>query len=397
MKKNMLCSAILAHIVLVFGISIMARGAHVSDLIGWGQILPPPPIPPEACWGSSDTMTYDANRNIIVLFGPACTQTWEYDGTSWTQRFPAHNPPASTLRYGMMVYDSYLGTSVLLACPDDCETWEYDGNDWSRTYTNHTPGNTYGMVYDSGRNVVVSLGGNGGWAETWEYDGDDWIQRYPVDYPKFKSQPAMAYDNQRGVTVLFGGGWITELWNLHETWEYDGINWALLDPTHHPEERSGAAMVYNSVDGTMIMFGGDITDDYGWHRGLTDQTWIWNGIDWSSDIPAGSPSPRVWHAMTYDSHRQRTVLFGGVETGNVYLTDTWEYPVNLSATPSPTLTLTPTLVFTRTPRPTATETPTITLTPTSTSPSTMTATPTGTSTATPAGQTDKIHLPMVVK
>jgi len=35
------------------------------------------------------------------------------------------------------------------------------------------------------------------------------------------------------------------------------------------------------------------------------------------------PSPRGYHAMTYDSKRHKTLLFGGVAFPNEYLNDTW--------------------------------------------------------------------------
>src|SRR5262245_15092243 len=44
-------------------------------------------------------MVFDSARNVWVLYGGqsgggggALSETWEFDGTSWTQRFPAANP-----------------------------------------------------------------------------------------------------------------------------------------------------------------------------------------------------------------------------------------------------------------------------------------------------------------
>jgi hypothetical protein len=52
-------------------------------------------------------------------------------------------------------------------------------------------------------------------------------------------------------------------------------------------------------------------------------TWEWDGKNWSQIKTATSPSPRRSATMSYDSVRQRTVLFGG--TNNNGLLDTWEY------------------------------------------------------------------------
>src|SRR5947208_3184491 len=61
---------------------------------------------------------YDSVRHRLALFGgvPACsgprlTDTWEYDGLNWVQRFPATSPTAAR---GAAVYDSARQRTVLL-------------------------------------------------------------------------------------------------------------------------------------------------------------------------------------------------------------------------------------------------------------------------------------------
>ena len=48
---------------------------------------------------------------------------------------------------------------------------------------------------------------------------------------------------------------------------------------------------------------------------------------WSQNYPKVSPPARLGHAMTYDSVRQRAVLFGG-SSGGPSLGDTWEWAWN---------------------------------------------------------------------
>src|SRR5947208_12730816 len=63
-------------------------------------------------------MVYDDATGQVVLFGGFGTgpsgmlsDTWTWDGTGWTQRTPAHAPPA---RYQMgMAYDAAHGQVVL--------------------------------------------------------------------------------------------------------------------------------------------------------------------------------------------------------------------------------------------------------------------------------------------
>lgn len=55
-----------------------------------------------------------------------------------------------------------------------------------------------------------------------------------------------------------------------------------------------------------------------------NDTWEFDGNDWRQVTAAVSPPPRYYPSLTYDSHRQRIVLFGGVGSGGP-LNDTWEY------------------------------------------------------------------------
>lgn len=59
-------------------------------------------------------------------------------------------------------------------------------------------------------------------------------------------------------------------------------------------------------------------------------TWEWDGFNWRQ-LTAGGPTTRRVHAMTYDSQRARTVLFGGEQGG--LRGDTWEL-VNGAAAPA---------------------------------------------------------------
>src|SRR5262249_5957183 len=49
-------------------------------------------------------------------------------------------------------------------------------------------------------------------------------------------------------------------------------------------------------------------------------TWEWDGIDWTQRAPASSPPARSGHVLAFDASRGRTVLFGSSSFG-----DTWEY------------------------------------------------------------------------
>lgn len=191
-------------------------------------------------------MAYDAARGVTVLFGG--DQTWEWDGTSWTQRMVT-GPSA---RYGhAMAYDAARGVTVLFGGEDIfsrpnpySDTWEWDGTSWTqRMVTGPSARRDHAMAYNSLRAVTVLFGGYPPAGDTWEWDGTTWTQR-AVSGPPAQYSPAMAYDAARGVTVLFGGD---------QTWEWDGTSWTQRMPyAFFPGRNEGAAACRSGMrsDGT---------------------------------------------------------------------------------------------------------------------------------------------------
>jgi hypothetical protein len=69
-------------------------------------------------------------------------------------------------------------------------------------------------------------------------------------------------------------------------------------------------MAFDSARGRIVLFGGE-----GYGVGGTSQfndTWEWDGDIWTQVSDIG-PSPRQFHAMAYDTKRQRLVLFGSID------------------------------------------------------------------------------------
>ena len=82
-------------------------------------------------------------------------------------------------------------------------------------------------------------------------------------------------------------------------------------------------MVYDSSRNRVVLFGGwDGTSDL---NDTWEMTWNGSNVTWTqvNSGASNSPSVRGWHAMVYDSSRNRVVLFGG--WGSNRLNDTWEY------------------------------------------------------------------------
>lgn len=148
----------------------------------------------------------------------------------------------------------------------------------------------------------------------------DWQQASPVTSPPARQAYGAVYDAARDRVVLFGG--LSESGpNLNDTWEWNGANWMLVHPggPGAPTPRSTHMMVYDSVHGVCILFGGDLNG-----AGYLNDTWKWNGTTWTDlQVPDPKPSVRQGSGMAFDRNRGVVVLFGGRDGG--YFGDTWEF------------------------------------------------------------------------
>ncbi|MEK7393278.1 MAG: kelch repeat-containing protein, partial [Fibrobacterota bacterium] len=163
-------------------------------------------------------MAHDAARGEMILFGGATggtvfDDTWKWNGTSWTQlAAPGPSPRAG---HAMVYYNGEIfmfggDGAVGFGAPNN-ETWVWNGGAWSQLATSG-PSRRYhhGMAVDVNRERVVLFGGKTTACsycyldDTWEWDGNLWMQ--PSITPGHQTFfPGLAFDSDRGVTVLFGG------------------------------------------------------------------------------------------------------------------------------------------------------------------------------------------------
>ena len=275
---------------------------------------------------------FDSTRNVSVLFGGSNnlnftgvnSQTWEFNGTAWNN--PTNAGPSSRCDQAM-AFDSARGVVVSFGGFRGTflgDTWEWNGATWTnRMVTGPGARADSFMAYDSKRGVMVLFGGlnssNEVLRDTWEWNGTEWSLRTNTGPPARWIQ-RMAYDSARGVTVMFGGAGPTETDVRGDTWEWDGTTWTQRNPTTSPPARYGHAMAFNEELGVTQLFGGQTGFAFG--VGVLGDTWQWDGTDWTQ-IPIAGPTPRSFTKMVYDSNRQRSVLFGGYN-GTQFVGDTWE-------------------------------------------------------------------------
>ncbi len=131
-------------------------------------------------------------RTVIAIAGKCSgfecrSQTWSWDGTTWHQLTPAHEPGFAFSNMSL-VPDPKSGRLVLLALssntpgPAPTETWSWDGRDWVRLQLIGEPGaevKIVGATGDDGQGTVfafedVSRDFNTVRINAWEWTGTAW-------------------------------------------------------------------------------------------------------------------------------------------------------------------------------------------------------------------------------
>lgn len=240
-------------------------------------------------------MASDIARGVIVLFGGSgpLGDTWEFDGSNWSNVTPASSPPA---RLGhVMAYDVARGVTVLFGGtgnpnlpPVFMDTWEWNGTTWTQVVTASAPNEpTFScMCYDIARAVCVLTGGTSLFGapdqKTWEYDGSNWVDRTvsvgpaPSAIPGLGVQNAkMVYDSTRGVSMLYGGRTPNGTFST-DTFEYDGSSWGVV-ASGTPSSRTRNSMAFDMARGVPVIYGG-LTGNF--------QTWFQETWEFSAPVSA---------------------------------------------------------------------------------------------------------------
>ncbi len=286
-------------------------------------------------------MVFDSVRGESVMYGGVLRTsntsfmgsggTWTYDANGWTPR-----PGGPARHHHAMVFDpinaealSYSGNANTCACDANRDIQAWNGTAWETRWSRVSLKPVYqpAMAFDESRGVCVlygglrlnplGLGNVPPLESTWEWDGESWTPRsFEISPgPRFRTQ--LAYDSIRERVILFGGSKSgSAASTVAETWFYDGDNWTQGPLGAVPRMRHGVA--FDRHRDRLVVFGGQNASE----TELGD-TAEFDGTSWT-EVALSGPSPRRWPVMAYDEARQRVVLFGGA-SGNTLLNDTWEW------------------------------------------------------------------------
>ena len=273
-------------------------------------------------------VAYDVARQALVVFGgypgpgyTTLTDTWTLQGGSWHHMQPRVSPPV--LDGAIFVYDPVRKVTILhgpqrrpLGTPTVTDTWTWDGQTWSQVAVGSGP-NLWTSVgaFDEAHGVLVVFGLQSGEStETWTWDGSRWSQKRPATSPLARGAGSMSYDPVSRRILLFGG-FRNDTGLRGDTWLWDGSNWTEQHPAVAPSPRLGAAIASGK---TLVLYGGG---------DLLSDTWTWTGSAWKQLMPAQNPGGRRPSGAASDG--TTVLMFGGeLRTGPssaVLTNDVWAW------------------------------------------------------------------------
>lgn len=179
------------------------------------------------------------------------------------------------------------------------------------TKTLPTARSRFDMVYYAAGRYIVLFGGQDASTprpDTWKWNGIQWLKIVTPHSPGHLVDFAMAYNSNDGRVYLFGGYDVKTQTLSSSTFVFNGTDWTLLSPVTSPTARRNHSLAYDSLRNRLVLFGG--TDISG--TTFLNDTWEWNGSNWAEVFPSSPPTGRYGHAATFDSSRNKTIVFGGL-------------------------------------------------------------------------------------
>jgi hypothetical protein len=221
-----------------------------------------------------ENAAFAAQGSGLVLFGGQAAgggagglgDTWVWDGAAWTQQFPSHSPSARYAAAAAPAGSTVVLFGGLTAGPDAemellADTWQWDGTDWTELSPAESPPARAGAMSATFDTGAVLFGGVTGagltpdclegvcfYDDTWLWDGSTWTSA-----PVAGASPSARAFGSAGTLgtsfVLYGGESPNQGANgspdLADTWIWDGSTWTQwLEPGPSGFGGSGALGCY---------------------------------------------------------------------------------------------------------------------------------------------------------
>jgi len=174
------------------------------------------------------SMAYDPQSNLVILFGGASgggtwNDTWGWDGVTWKKLNPLTSPsprglPAVTFHAanqpGLVLFGgagSVNSDGRFPVASELNDTWQWSGSNWTLRAPAHRPPAqaTPTMAYNSATMETMLFESSpfiaSGGQQTWAWDGNDWFQKTPVSLLPNRDRQVVTYDAARNEVLIFGG------------------------------------------------------------------------------------------------------------------------------------------------------------------------------------------------
>ncbi len=316
---------------------------HLPDGVVWefgaGGLVAIPSSGPTPREGA---MLLDVPGPDVVLHGgavylgnnrPLPTDTWRWNGSAWS---PVAGQQPTAEKDATGCFDSVRGEAVLWGGREGqffarAETWTFQSA-WTQRTVVPTLYDSGALCFDAAHGQMLlqrhnySGFGPGAASTTWVDGGAGWTLLSPANQPPARiADHDLACDRQRQVCVLFSGRTLGSATMPADTWEWNGTNWLLANPTVSPPAREGHGLAYDRARGRVVLFGGVVFVGSSLLH-LAD-TWEYDGTTWQHILPSAAPSPRnAIGAMAYDQRSRSIVLGGGFDLpSQSSSTDTWQW------------------------------------------------------------------------
>jgi hypothetical protein len=259
--------------------------------------------------------------NTAALGQPGyVNELWQWTGSDWLLLTPLGTPPSPRAQCGLCAdasgallfggsWRGLTGGTVVYG-----DTYRLQGSQWTLVAnTGPVPRDGHAMVATP--QGVLLFGGNAPQSftvllnDTWLWNGATWTQLSPAANPSGRTKHRMVFDTVRGVAVLFGGRDDGVATTLADTWEWNGSNWTPRASLHAPTGRYAHAMGFSPSTGKTVVFGGSTWNGTAYI--LLDDTWLWDGTDWQQAVTTPPPAARYETTMAFGPGNQGAILFGG--------------------------------------------------------------------------------------
>ncbi|MDQ1540284.1 MAG: large repetitive protein, partial [Actinomycetota bacterium] len=313
----------------------LAAGGELT----WSQVQPVTNPPHD--YGASAVFD-DATGQLVLAGGSSGTWTW--DGANWTQQHPASSPP--NRQSAAMAYDGATKQVVLFGgdlvhstpvVPSDAatDTWTWNGVTWTQQHPVIVP--PYGRTCaaydpDTQQFLMFDIEQANGHPATWNWTGTNWVQR-TVDAGPLGGC-SMAYDPDQHAMLLLDADPNAGVAAGMAVWSWDGANWVRTSMTLPIAQAAVGSLAYDADAGGMVADVVVITSPPPYFSPASElQTWLLAGGSWSR---VAGTTPVATVPLVYDSATHQLVAVDASPESWAVPTSTWIYGSTTGSTVLPT-------------------------------------------------------------